>query len=45
MDEARAFNQAFRAGVLSSIADPRPSVGHDEAMAELDGIELKVSEQ
>ena len=31
-DEAEAYDRWFRAKVRASLADPRPSVPHDEAM-------------
>ena len=32
-EEAEAYDRWFRAKVRASLADPRPSVPHDEAMA------------
>jgi len=34
-NEAVAYDRWFRAKVRASLADPRPSVPHDEAMARL----------
>jgi hypothetical protein len=36
-DEA-AYDEWFRKKVAESLADPRPSVPHDQVMAELDAI-------
>ncbi len=35
-EEAEAYDVWFRAKVEASLADPRPSIPHDLAMAELD---------
>jgi hypothetical protein len=32
-EEAEAYDRWFRAKVEASLADPRPSIPHDEAMA------------
>lgn len=34
-EEAQAYDRWFRAKVEASLADPRPSVPHDEAMARI----------
>lgn len=33
-DDADAYDQWFRARVRQSLADPRPSIPHDQVMAE-----------
>ena len=37
-EEAEAYDKWFRAKVEASLADPRPGIPHDEAMAGLDAI-------
>ncbi len=37
-EEAEAYDRWFRAKVQASLEDPRPSVPHDEVMAEVDAI-------
>ncbi|MEX3982807.1 antitoxin [Paraburkholderia sp. EG287A] len=34
-EEAEAYDRWFRAKVEASLADPRPSIPHDEAMASI----------
>lgn len=34
-DEAEAYDQWFRAKVAKSLADPRPSIPHDQVMAKM----------
>lgn len=34
-EEAEAYDRWFRAKVEASLADPRPSIPHDEAMARI----------
>ncbi|MDE1141283.1 MAG: antitoxin [Paraburkholderia tropica] len=34
-EEAEAYDRWFRARVEASLADPRPSIPHDEAMASI----------
>ena len=34
-EEAEAYDRWFRARVARSLADPRPSIPHDEAMASI----------
>lgn len=34
-EEAEAYDRWFRAKVARSLADPRPSIPHDEAMARI----------
>ncbi|MFM0165666.1 antitoxin [Paraburkholderia sediminicola] len=41
-EEAEAYDRWFRARVARSLADPRPSIPHDQVMAELqDAIEAR----
>jgi len=35
VEEAEAYDRWFRAKVARSLADPRPSIPHDEAMAQI----------
>lgn len=37
-EEAEAYDAWFRAQVGASLADPRPSIPHDQVMAELRAI-------
>jgi hypothetical protein len=37
-EEAEAYGRWFRARVRASLADARPAVPHDQAMAEIDTI-------
>lgn len=46
LEEAEAYNSWLRAKVAKSLADPRPPVPHDEAMARIDAcLELLRSKQ
>lgn len=38
IEEAEAYHAWFRAEVDASLADPRPSIPHDQVMAELRAI-------
>jgi hypothetical protein len=35
-EEAEAYDRWFRAEVEASLADPRPSIPHDQVIAEMD---------
>jgi hypothetical protein len=37
-EEEAAYNEWFRKKVEASIADPRPSIPHDEVVAEIDAL-------
>jgi len=37
-EEEAAYNEWFRNKVEASLADPRPSIPHDEVMAEIDAL-------
>jgi hypothetical protein len=37
-EQAASYDRWFRAKVQASLADPRPSVPHDEVMARMDAI-------
>lgn len=37
-EEAASYDLWFRAKVQASLDDPRPSIPHDEVMAEMDAI-------
>lgn len=37
-EQAASHDRWFRAQVRASLADPRPSIPHDEVMAEMDAI-------
>ena len=37
-EEAEAYDKWFRAKVEASLADPRPRIPHDQAMAEMRAI-------
>lgn len=37
-EEAEAYDKWFRAKVEASMADPRPSIPHDQVMAKLSAI-------
>jgi len=37
-EQAASYDRWFRAKVQASLDDPRPSVPHDEVMAEMDAI-------
>jgi len=38
VEEAEAYDLWFRAKVQASIDDPRPTIPHDQVMAEMDAI-------
>lgn len=44
-DEAQAYERWFRAQVQASLDDPRPSVPHDQVMAELDQVIAEAERQ
>ncbi len=44
-DEAQAYERWFRAQVQASLDDPRPSVPHDQVMAEIDQIIAEAERQ
>jgi len=37
-EEEAAYNEWFRKKIEASLADPRPSIPHDEVMAEIDSL-------
>ena len=37
-EAAASYDRWFRAKVQASLDDPRPSIPHDQVMAEMDGI-------
>jgi hypothetical protein len=37
-EEEAAYNEWFRRKVEESIADPRPSIPHDQVVAEIDAV-------
>lgn len=37
-EQAASYDRWFRAQVQASLNDPRPSIPHDEVMAEMDAI-------
>jgi hypothetical protein len=37
-EEEAAYNEWFRKKIEASLADPRPSIPHDEVMAEIDAL-------
>ena len=37
-EQAASYDRWFRAKVQASLADPRPSIPHDEVMARMDAI-------
>lgn len=37
-EQADSYDRWFRARVQASLADPRPSIPHDEVMAEMEAI-------
>ncbi len=37
-EQAASYDRWFHAQVHTSLADPRPSIPHDEVMAEMDAI-------
>lgn len=37
-EQAASYDRWFRAKVQASLADPRPNIPHDEAMARMDAI-------
>lgn len=37
-EEAEAYDRWFRAKVEASLADPRPTIPHDEVMAEMKAL-------
>ena len=44
-EEAEAYDRWFRAKVRASLADKRPSLPHDTAMAEMDAIITEAEQQ
>lgn len=38
VEEAEAYDRWFRAEVEASLADPRPSISHDQVVAEMGAI-------
>lgn len=44
-DEAQAYERWFRAQVQASLDDPRPSVPHDQVMAEIDQVIAEAERQ
>ncbi len=44
-DEAQAYERWFRAQVQASLDDPRPSVPHDQVMAEIDQVIAETERQ
>ena len=44
-DEAQAYDRWFRAQVQASLDDPRPSVPHDQVMAEIDQVIAEAERQ
>ena len=43
-EEAEAYDRWFRAKVQASLEDPRPTIPHDQVMAEMDAI-IEAAEQ
>jgi hypothetical protein len=37
-EEAEAYDRWFRAKVRASVEDQRPTIAHDQAMAEIDAV-------
>ena len=44
-EQAASYNRWFRAKVQDSLDDPRPSIPHDQVMAEMDAIITKAEQQ
>jgi len=44
-EEAEAYDRWFRAKVQASLDDPRPSIPHDQTMAEMDAIIAEAEQQ
>lgn len=44
-EEAEAYDRWFRAKVQASIDDTRPSIPHDQVMAEMDAIISEAEQQ
>ncbi|HEY2642375.1 MAG TPA: hypothetical protein VGI56_01360 [Galbitalea sp.] len=44
VEEAEAYDRWFRAKVEASLADTRPTIPHDQVMAEMEGI-IRAAEQ
>lgn len=44
-EEAEAYDRWFRAKVRASLADKRPNLTHDTAMAEMDAIITEAEQQ
>jgi hypothetical protein len=44
-EEAEAYDRWFRAKVRASLADKRPNLPHDAAMAEMDAIISEAGQQ
>jgi len=44
-EQAASYDRWFRAKVQASLDDPRPSVPHDQVMAEMDAIIAEAEQQ
>jgi len=42
-EQENSYNEWLRAKVASSLADPRPSIPHDEVMAEMENLIAQIA--
>ena len=42
-EQENSYNEWLRAKVTSSLADPRPSIPHDEVMAEMENLIAQIA--
>lgn len=42
-EQENSYNEWLRAKVASSLADPRPSIPHDEVMAEIENLIAQIA--
>ncbi|WP_338929619.1 antitoxin [Escherichia coli] len=43
IEQENSYNEWLRAKVATSLADPRPAIPHDEAMAEIENLIAQIS--